>query len=119
MQTKKEIVQAYKQMTFRIGVFQIRNIVNGKIFVEGSSNLDKIWNRHRTELNFGSHQSKALQTDWNELGESNFAYEILGEIEQKEGENIDYTRDLKALEQLYLEELTPYGEKGYNHSPKP
>jgi hypothetical protein len=118
MQTRKELAQAYKQMTFRIGVFQIRNIVNGKIFVEGSSNLDKIWNRHRTELNFGSHQSKALQKDWNELGEASFVYEILDEIEQKEGENLDYAREIKTLEQLYLQELMPYGEKGYNITPK-
>lgn len=115
MKTQKELKEAYKLMKFPMGVFQIRNTVNGKIFVDSSNNLDAIWNRYRAELGFGSHPNKALQQDWNTYGEENFRYEILSVLEQKEGDTAtDYAKEVKVLEAMYKEELQPYGEKGYN-----
>jgi group I intron endonuclease len=114
MKTKKDLKEEYKQMKFRMGIFQIRNTVNGKIYVEHSVNLDAIWNRHRTQLKFGAHPNALLQNDWKTFGEENFRYEILLEIDQKEEDTIDYKRELKLLEAMYLEELNPFGEKGYN-----
>ena len=114
MKTKKELKEEYHLIKPTIGVFQIRNTVNGKIYVEGSVNLDKIWNRHRVELNFGGHRNVFLQKDWNEFGEANFKYEILSEIKQEESQNIDYTREAKQLAKMFIEELKPFGDKGYN-----
>ena len=96
-----------------MGVFQIKNKVNGKIFVDGNNNLNKIWNRHKTELKFGSHRNKEMQNDWNKYGEENFVYEIISELNQ-ENEKLDLNHELKILTNLYLEELQPFGEKGYN-----
>ena len=42
MKTKKELKEEYNNIKPRIGVFQIRNTVNGKIYIEASVNLDKI-----------------------------------------------------------------------------
>lgn len=39
MKTKKELTEEYKQLKFKMGLFQIRNVINGKIFVESSINL--------------------------------------------------------------------------------
>lgn len=114
MKTKKELKEEYKQKKFRMGVFQIRNVLNGKIYVDSSVNLDKIWNRHRTQLNFGVHPNAGLQHDWNELGADNFVYEIISEIVQKEEEETDYTREVRLLGEMFMEELQPYGEKGYH-----
>ncbi|HRI60690.1 MAG TPA: GIY-YIG nuclease family protein [Saprospiraceae bacterium] len=116
MKTKKELREEYKLIKFKIGVFQIRNIVNNKIFIDSSVNLDKIWNRHRVELNFGNHRNTVLQKDWKEFGENNFKFEILSEIEQREDPTIDYAREAKLLAQMFIEELQPFGEKGYNSS---
>ncbi len=117
MQTKKELKDAYKQMKFQMGVFQIRNTVNHKIFIESSVNLTAIWNRHRVQLNFGSHPNVELQRDWKALGEDKFRYEILDEIQEVEGQQVDYRKQLKILEAMYMEELQPYGEKGYHVQP--
>lgn len=117
-QSRKELTAAYKQMKFRIGVFQIRNLADGKIYVGSSVNLDAMWNRLRVELNFGSFANAALQRDWKHYGEAGFAYEVLAEIDQKEGETADYAKEVKVLEALYLEDLKPYGERGYNQVPK-
>ena len=112
--TKKDIKNEYKQKVFKKGVFQIRNIANGKIFVSSGMNLDVNWNSHKFRLNLGMHESKDLQKDWNEFGEDNFVYEILEVLKEPEDINIDCSKDIKQLEEMCLEELQPYGEKGYN-----
>lgn len=118
MKTKKELLEEYKQKKFPMGVFQIRNIVNGKIYIESSVNLDAIWNRHRVELNFGGHRNPDLQKDWKAFGEENFRYEILFEIQPTEGDTSDPKKELNLLEKMYLDELQPFEEKGYNQRPK-
>lgn len=112
--TRKELINEYKNMKFRMGVFQIRNTANNKIYVESSPNLDKIWNRHRLELQFGGHRNAELQKEWKEFGEDNFVFEILAEIEQKEDSTLDINKELKLLEQMYVEELQPFGDRGYH-----
>ncbi|GAB4034253.1 GIY-YIG nuclease family protein [Spirosoma gilvum] len=114
MKTNKELKEAYRQKKFRIGIFQIRNMVNGKIYIGGSLNLEAIWNRNRMELNFGGHRNETLQREWKEFGEANFVFEILSEIEQKEGSTIDYSKEVKELEKLYIDELQPFADKGYH-----
>ena len=113
---KKELKREYKQTARPIGVFQIRNLSNEKIFVGSSMNLDGIFNRHRFQLNDGSHQSKELQKDWNESGAENFAFEILEELTPRE--NLDMPKELEFLEDLWLAQLEPFGEKGYNEPKK-
>lgn len=113
MKSKKELKAAYKQMKFPMGVFQIRNTTNGKIFIASSNNINALWNRHRTELKFNSHKNKILQKDWNDFGEGTFVFEVLGEVPYDE-ETVNYQEEIKTLEALYLEELKPFGEKGYN-----
>lgn len=111
---RKALINEYKNQKHPIGVFQIRNTVNDKIYVDSSPNLDKIWNRHRFELNLGSHRNTHLQREWKEFGEAAFVFEVLSEIVQKDGENCDYNKEVKVLEQLYLDELQPFGERGYH-----
>ena len=112
MKTKKDLTAEYKQMKFSMGVFQIRNTINDKIYVESSVNLDKIWNRHKLELDFGGHRNTELQSDWKKYGADAFKFEILAELEPDPMK--DDKRELKLLEELYLEELQPFDEKGYN-----
>lgn len=114
MKTKKELKEEYNQIKPKIGVFQLRNLVNGKVFIDSSVNLDKIFNRHRVELNFGNHRNVSLQNDWNEFGEANFVYEILSEIKEEAGKNIDCAKEAKTLAKMFIEEARPLGDKGYN-----
>lgn len=114
MKSNKQLREEYKQKKFRIGVFQIRNTANGKILVGSSTNLDAIWNRIRTELKFNGHRNEALQADWNSFSEDAFVFEVVSEIEEKEGENLDYAKEAKKLEEMFIEELQPFGDKGYH-----
>ena len=64
-QRKKDLVAEYKQ-TFRpMGVYQIRNLDNGKIFVAGSMNLDAARNRHEfTSTRAAQPPIPELHADW-------------------------------------------------------
>jgi hypothetical protein len=115
MKSKRELKETYKEMKHPIGVFQIRNILNNKIYIESSANLAAIWNRHKFQLNGGLHPNTSLQKEWNEFGQESFAFEILSEIKQDDGRAIeDYHKEAKQLEGLFMEELQPFGEQGYH-----
>ena len=97
-----------------MGVFQMRNKTNGKVFIDSSNNIPGKINRHKFALNAGQHASKSLQADWNKFGESEFEFETIEPLEPREDPNYNYRSDLDTLEKLWLEKLQPFGENGYN-----
>lgn len=113
-QTKKELKQSYKEKRFKIGLFQIKNTQNNKVFIDKSMDLESIWNRHKFQLKLGSHSNKGLQNEWKSFGEEHFEYAILTEIKQTENTSTDYTGELKDLLALYIDDLKPFGDKGYH-----
>ena len=114
MKTPQELKEEYRQKKFRIGVFQIRNVLNNKIYIGSSVNLDAIWNRSQMELNLGGHRNVALQTEWKQFGPENFMFEVLFELEPQDNDQTDYSKEVKKLEKMYLEELKPFDSKGYH-----
>ncbi|WP_212004069.1 GIY-YIG nuclease family protein [Chitinophaga sp. HK235] len=114
MKSKKELKEAYRQMTFRMGVYQIRNIVSNKIWIHYSADLDRAWNSPRMQLLANTHPNEELQSDWNTLGEKCFAYEIVEELDDTTDPTVDYKKEVQALYKMCLDELQPYGEKGYH-----
>jgi group I intron endonuclease len=109
---KKDLKREYRETKIPMGVYQIRNLTNEKVFVGASLNLSGIFNRYRFALDSGSHPNKPLQADWNELGADKFAFEVLEELESRV--SLDDKAELAVLEDLWLEKLEPYGERGYN-----
>jgi len=105
MKTKKELKEEYKQMKFPMGVFQIKNTSNNKVFIDNSIDMSSKWNRHKTELKFGSHKNKNLQKDWKEYGEDNFVFEVLSELKPDETIQTNYNKELQELQQMVIEEL--------------
>ncbi|MBZ0202796.1 MAG: GIY-YIG nuclease family protein [Ignavibacteria bacterium] len=114
MKTNKELKEEYKQQKLPAGVFQIRNTVNGKIFIDSSTTLKTVFNRHKVTLNFGSHVNTVLQKEWKEYGEDKFVYEILGEIKLTDDDSIALANEARQLKEMYIEDLKPFGEKGYH-----
>ncbi|MBO0329189.1 GIY-YIG nuclease family protein [[Muricauda] lutisoli] len=105
MMTRKELKDQYKQMKFPMGVFQIKNISNNRVFIDNSPDMESKWNRHKMELKFGNHRNKDLQADWNRYGEENFTFEVLSELKIEEGENTNYNSELNTLQDIVLQEL--------------
>lgn len=96
-----------------MGIFQIRNLANEKVFVAAGVNLQGLINRHRFALEQGAHASTELQSDWNQLGSDSFAFEILDQMEPRDDAS-QSKRDLASLKDLWMEKLQPYDERGYN-----
>jgi len=75
-------------------------------------------NRHRAELRIGAHRNRELQGEWNEIGEDGFVFEVLDTLPASDEPGYDVKGELRVLEELWLERLQPYGERGYNIPPK-
>ena len=97
-----------------MGIYRITNLVNGKIYIGGSRSLQAIFNRVKFQLKNGLHVNKELQKDYLQWGEEKFSFEVADYLEPRAEPDYDYTEDLRALEEMWLEKLEPYGEKGYN-----
>jgi len=115
-ETRNKIKRDYKQSIQPMGVYQFKNTANGKILVVGSRNLEKAENGLRFQLEMGSYlANKELQKEWNEYGSGRFVFEILDELEPVEGKTSqEYAAEVKELEELWLEKLQPFENKGYN-----
>jgi group I intron endonuclease len=118
IQRRKELNREYQERVKPSGVFQIKNLANGKVLLGSSLNLEGPLNKHRFMLRINSHTNKELQRDWNEFGEDQFSFEILETIQIKEDPNFNLKDELTLLEEIWLEKLQPFGERGYNSDAK-
>jgi hypothetical protein len=114
---RKALIRQYKETPRPMGVYRIHNTVSDKSFVGSSRDLPSILNRERFSLGHGSHHIRALQNDWNRLGPEAFVFETLDTLSPGERSDSQLSEDLALLEQLWLEKLAPYGERGYNTPP--
>ena len=114
MNDRSELKRQYKESKTQAGIFQVKNTVNGKVFLGSSTNLHGPLNKHRFMLKINNHDNKQLQKDWNELGADAITFEILEVVEEKDEPTFSLADELTLLEQIWLEKLSPYGERGYN-----
>ncbi|MFH0734011.1 MAG: GIY-YIG nuclease family protein [bacterium] len=111
---KNELKKKYKETLTPMGVYKIENKINKKIFIGSSLNITARFNRHQMELKFGSEDIKELLDDYNKYGLENFEFRIVDLLKRKDDPTYNYRKDLAELENMWLEELQPYGERGYN-----
>jgi hypothetical protein len=132
-QRRKELVAEYQQRPRRMGIYQICNLDNGKIFIGSSYNLHGALNKETFLLNTGLHSITGLQEEWNAYGENAFRLDILDEIKLAEGESLmgmvpvdvpvnhpsvkKYKDELQLMQQMWLDKLQPYDDKGYHDRP--
>ncbi|MFA6469463.1 MAG: GIY-YIG nuclease family protein [Bacteroidota bacterium] len=114
MKTKRDINREYKERKRPSGVFMVKNIVNDKVLLGSSLNLEGPLNSHKFMLTIGKHQNETLQNEWNQFGPDKFVFEILEEVKVKDDPNFNLNDELTLLEEIWLEKLQPFGEKGYN-----
>jgi group I intron endonuclease len=65
------------------GVYKIRNLVNGRLYVGSSKDIQVRWAEHRTDLRKGVHVNPHLQRAWNKYGEGSFAFEFIERTKAK------------------------------------
>lgn len=117
MDRKKELKQLYKETPIEAGIFQIKNTKNQKIFIGSTKNL-KTLNGLKFMLDTGGNRNKELQKEWFEYGKEAFEIEVLEILKKKEEAYFNEKEELQKLEEKWLEQLQPYGERGYHHLKK-
>jgi hypothetical protein len=115
---KRAAKREFKEAKTVAGIYRVHNVAEDRSLVGASINVTAILNRHRAGLRMGGHENKKLQSDWNRLGEAGFAFEVVDTLKEADRPGTDVKRELATLEQLWLERLAPYGERGYNSGPK-
>jgi len=115
MMDRRELIKKYKNSIQPMGIVQVRNIRNNRVYLTASANTPGTINSIRFQLKMGTFlPSAGLAQDWKELGEQNFVMEVLDELKPVDDPGYDYRDDLKALEEMWLEKLKPFGERGYH-----
>lgn len=78
---RRALVSAFRERKARPGIFAIRCVVTGEVWVQSAANLDTrqagIW----FALRQGSHPNPAMQASWTAHGEAAFAFEALEAVE--------------------------------------
>lgn len=91
-----------------ISIYQIRNLVNGKLYIGSSLWTQKRFPKHKNDLIKGKHSNLHLQASWNKYGQAAFAFEILETLPSSTLEI-----PLRNKEQEYINKLNTLN-LGYN-----
>lgn len=103
-----------KERTFRTdpnipsGVYKITNIINSRVYVGTSDDINGRWKTHFRQLESNTHINTEFQNEWNEYGQKNFKHEIL---------EIIYDPFLfPEKEKYYIDQYKDNGINAYNKS---
>ena len=81
------------------GIYSIKNIITGKLYVGSTVKFQERWTRHLSDLNNKKHANKHLQNSFNKHGEFVFTFHILEEVE--------FNSNLIEREQHWIDFLNP------------
>lgn len=90
------------------GIYQIRNLINGKVYIGSSVNMKQRKKQHFKKLKQQKHCNPKLQNAYNKYGEDNLVFEVVEIV-------LDKTI-LIEREQYYIDTLNAVNE-GYNICP--
>jgi hypothetical protein len=106
---RRKKIKEYKNTVLSMGIVQVRNVKNGRIYLSASANMTGTMNSIRFQLRMGSFlPCPELAKDWRDLGEDSFVIEVLDELKPvNDDPGRDYQEDLKELEKIWREKLRP------------
>lgn len=115
MVDRRALTRQYKESERPIGVFRVHNVAANKSLLGSSKNVLGRLNRHRFDLEMGSHAHRELQADWLDLGESAFCFETLDLINAPvDDPSWDPAEDLAELEAMWRERIIAEGGALYD-----
>lgn len=89
-----------------IGIYQIKNTVNGKVYIGQSRAIERRWAHHKYALKAGTHENAHLQKSVNKYGFSAFEFSVLENCEVDE---------LNEKEAFWIKETDAFNN-GYNRT---
>lgn len=87
------------------GIYQIKNIINNKVYYGSTNNSNKRKREHFCALKNNTHCNKHLQRSYNKYGEENFVFEMIELCDENK---------LLETEQKYLDKYFDGGINCYN-----
>lgn len=87
------------------GIYEIRNVKNGRVYIGSTIDFDQRWAQHRQDLSKGIHHSVKLQRAWKKYGAEAFKFAILEHVHNREM--------LFKIEQMWLN-AENCAQNGYN-----
>lgn len=98
-----------KDLKGKMGVYQIRNIIDNKVYIGSSYDIASRWTEHQRDLRKNEHKNLHLQNAYNKYGVQNFVYEMLEIIDSGN------TEEQFSREQYWINSKGACNkEKGYN-----
>src|SRR5215468_7946604 len=79
------------------GIYRIKNVVSGRVYIGSAVNLPSRWKLHRSLLRRGKHHSRSLQRSWCKHGATAFVFELI--------EPVDDRKRLIEREQFWINSL--------------
>jgi hypothetical protein len=111
---KKQIKEDYKSKKQPAGIFAVHNLPDNKMFIGISKDLPSVLKRFEFTLKMGSFPFQNLIDDYNRLGKNNFEIKVLDELEIKDETEQEIDKELKTLEEMWIEKLKKDGVSFYN-----
>jgi len=101
----------YNGHSRKSGVYQIRNLNNGKVYIGSAKRFQQRYSEHIKSLNKGTHHNKHLQHAFNSDGTDAFVFEVLEVVEGEQSDRL-------ALEQVHMDAYQDAWDNCYNHMKK-
>jgi hypothetical protein len=101
---RKRAVAAYKERKVEAGIYVVRCLASGQVWVGSAPDLSTIQNRLWFTLRQGRNSHRSLQEAWNAHGSEAFAFEVVARLND---DDPSYIRNsaLKSLHSEWLEKL--------------
>lgn len=110
---KTALKAAYRQQAPALGIIALRHLPSGYALLERSRNAPGALNRHRFELNLGTHRNARLQADWRRDSAAAFRFDIIDSVKASGDPAFDAEAELDALLALHRAQWLEQGQPLY------
>ena len=106
VKTKKELREQYKERKVIGGVYVIRNLLNNRLLLDSTVDIQGSRNRFEFAQKTGSCVDMKLQKDWAAQKASDFSFDVLEELEMSQTQTrSEFKADIEYLRKSWVEEL--------------
>ena len=86
-----------------LGIYKISSKISKQVYIGSTRNIAKRWWYHIKELTNNKHHNYKLQKDFDDLGITNFRFEVLESFEKHHNMT---TEDLESVEQEWMDKFS-------------
>jgi hypothetical protein len=104
-QSRRQLVRDFKEKRAPLGVFAIRCVGSGEVWVGASRNLEAQERSMRFGMRLGQYINKPMQAAWNAHGEAAMSFDVLEAIDEPDLTPMGLADLLKARERHWIAAL--------------